>query len=116
MPVQGTTWSPVSTATERMNSTSRPRNIAVGSQIERTPSSTAALAASTAASRSPPGPISRSGMPPLLGASGHWACTASSWVRRCSWISVSPRSPASIGPVTVSIVAIARRSLCGARS
>ena len=50
MPVHGTTCRPVSSETRRMNSTSRPRNIAVGSQIVFTPSSTAASATSIAAS------------------------------------------------------------------
>src|SRR5919199_238733 len=33
MPVQATSWMPVSSATRRMNATSRPPNIAVGSTI-----------------------------------------------------------------------------------
>ena len=49
MPVQATICMPVSSATLRMKCTSRPPNIAVGSQIVLTPCSRAALTASTAA-------------------------------------------------------------------
>ncbi len=48
MPVQGTTWRPVSSATRREKPTSRPPNIPVGSQIVFTPRSIAARALSTA--------------------------------------------------------------------
>ena len=89
-----------------MNATSRPRNIAVGSQIDLIPSSSAELAASIAIPYSPPGPTARGGFPPRVGASGHWTWTASSRVSRCSWINVAPSSSASIAPVTVSILAM----------
>ena len=92
-----------------MNSTSRPRNIAVGSQIVFTPSSTAALGCLDRGVVDLAGPEPRSGIPPAAPALGHCAWTASSWVRRCSWISVVPSSLASIGPVTVSTVAISLR-------
>ena len=52
-------------------------------------------------------------MPPDALACGHCSWTASSRVRRCSWISVVPSSSASIGPVTVSTVAIGRQSMRG---
>ena len=42
---------------------------------------------------------------------GHCTWTASSQVRRCSWISVVPSSPASIGPVTLSTLAMPRQSM-----
>ncbi len=49
MPVQGTTWTPLSRATFSMKRTSRPPNMAVGSTIVFTPTLFAPLAASSPA-------------------------------------------------------------------
>ena len=89
-----------------MNSTSRPRNIAVGSQIVFTPCSITPRAQSTATSSSSPGATACGVASLTVPACGHWVWTASSRASRCSWISVRPSSPASIGPVTVSTVGI----------
>lgn len=100
------TWSPVSSATRRENSTSRPPNIAVGSAIVFTPVSTTDRAQSIATPSSSPGATAAGGSDSLtVPACGHWASTASSRKTRCSWIRVRPSSSASIGPVTVSTIA-----------
>jgi len=52
MPVQATIFTPLSRATRRMNSTSRPPNIAVGSTIASTPCLAAAFTWSSAAASS----------------------------------------------------------------
>ena len=103
MPVHGTTWRPVCSATRRENRTSRPPNIAVGSPIVLMPRSTAALAASTAAWYAPSSSTGTGGSDSLtVPACGHSARTASSRKIRCSWMRVVPSSSASIGPATVS--------------
>ena len=95
MPVEGTIRTPVSSATRCMKRTSRPPNITVGSQIVCTPLPAAAFTESTAAACSSSAVYAR----------GHWSAMDSSRKRTCSWISVTPRSPPSTAPCTVSTAA-----------
>ena len=79
MPVQGTTWRPVSSETRREKPTSRPPNIPVGSQIVFTPRSTTARALSTATPCSSSGPHARGGSTGTTDPTwGHQVATASS--------------------------------------
>src|SRR6266516_3684557 len=104
MPVQATSWSPVSSATRRESPTSRPMNIAVGSHTVFTPCPRTARAQSSAGLRKSGG-SGLSGFGAVGRTCGHWTATASSRMTMCSWISVVPSSSAWIGPVTVATVA-----------
>jgi hypothetical protein len=77
-----------------LNAASRVRNIALGSTTVFTPCAFTALASAIAAAHSPCSSYR----------CGNCARPASSVARKCSWISVSPSSSTSSGPLTVSTV------------